>query len=136
MVNFTAAGMPQPGIVGSAIPHLENGVDAERLVVRHRLTRHEFERRYIAASHIKKAELIEGIVYLASPLRFNSHAQPHGNIIGWLWTGSAFNKVSTSKEKPMHREWSKVKFFPDYGYLYRICWQEICSKCFVCCNLG
>lgn len=33
-----------------------------------RLTRPEFERRYAAAPHIKKAELIEGIVYVASPL--------------------------------------------------------------------
>ncbi|MDH6061994.1 Uma2 family endonuclease [Chrysosporum bergii ANA360D] len=59
------------------IPPLESG---------DRLTRPEFERRYTAMSNIKKAELIEGIVYLASPLRFRSHGQPHGNMIGWLWT--------------------------------------------------
>ncbi len=34
----------------------------------------------------QKAELIEGVVYLASPLRFESHAEPHGHLIGWLWT--------------------------------------------------
>jgi Uma2 family endonuclease len=51
-----------------------------------RLTRPEFERRYAAASHIKKAELIEGIVYVASPLRFQQHAEPHSRIHGWLWT--------------------------------------------------
>lgn len=51
-----------------------------------RLTRFEFERRYLAASHIKKAELIEGVVYVASPLRFEPHAEPHGNLMGWLWT--------------------------------------------------
>ena len=48
-----------------------------------RLDRLEFERRY-TASNIKKAELIEGIVYVASPLRFTPHAEPHGRIIGWL----------------------------------------------------
>lgn len=48
-----------------------------------RLDRLEFERRY-AASTVKKAELIEGIVYVASPLRFTPHAEPHGRIIGWL----------------------------------------------------
>ena len=48
-----------------------------------RLNRVEFERRYIA-SNIKKAELIEGLVYVASPLRFTPHAEPHGRIIGWL----------------------------------------------------
>ncbi len=48
-----------------------------------RLNRVEFERRY-TASNIKKAELIEGLVYVASPLRFTPHAEPHGRIIGWL----------------------------------------------------
>jgi Uma2 family endonuclease len=57
------------------MPPLENG---------DRLTRYEFERRYAAAAHIKKAELIEGVVYLASPLRFKSHAQPHSRLITWL----------------------------------------------------
>ena len=50
-----------------------------------RLTRPEFERRYAASSNIK-AELIEGIVYVASPLRFRQHAEPHSRLHGWLWT--------------------------------------------------
>jgi Uma2 family endonuclease len=49
-----------------------------------RLTRPEFERRYAAAPHIKKAELIEGIVYVASPLRHELHGKPHSRIITWL----------------------------------------------------
>ena len=49
-----------------------------------RLTRPEFERRYAAAPHIKKAELIEGIVYVASPLRHEQHGKPHSRIITWL----------------------------------------------------
>ena len=53
-----------------------------------RLNRAEFERRYIA-SNIKKAELIEGIVHVASPLRFTSHGKPHSNIITWLGTYQA-----------------------------------------------
>jgi Uma2 family endonuclease len=59
------------------VPPLENG---------DRLLRHEFERRYKLMPHVKKAELIEGIVYMASPLRFEPHAEPHGNLMGWLWT--------------------------------------------------
>jgi Uma2 family endonuclease len=35
---------------------------------------------------LKKAELIEGVVYMAAALRFKSHGEPHGNIMGWLWT--------------------------------------------------
>ncbi len=50
-----------------------------------RLDRQEFERRY-TASKIKKAELIEGIVHVASPLRFTSHGKPHSQIVGWLVT--------------------------------------------------
>ncbi len=50
-----------------------------------RLNRIEFERRY-TASNIKKAELIEGLVYVASPLRFTPHAKPHGQIFTWLGT--------------------------------------------------
>jgi Uma2 family endonuclease len=49
-----------------------------------KLSREEFERRYTAMPHVKKAELIEGTVYMASPLRFKSHGYPHGRMMGWL----------------------------------------------------
>jgi hypothetical protein len=49
-----------------------------------RLTRPEFERRYAAFSHIKKAELIEGMVYVASPLPHEQHGKPHSRVITWL----------------------------------------------------
>ncbi|MDF5710888.1 MAG: Uma2 family endonuclease [Nostoc sp. S4] len=62
------------------IPHLENG---------DKLSRYEFERRYNAMRNLK-AELIEGIVYIMpAALRFRSHSQPHGWIIGWLFTYEA-----------------------------------------------
>ncbi|MEH1920893.1 MAG: Uma2 family endonuclease [Nostoc sp.] len=38
----------------------------------------------------KKAELIEGVVYVASPLRFRSHGQPHGQLITWLGVYQVF----------------------------------------------
>jgi Uma2 family endonuclease len=63
------------------IPPLENG---------DKLTRYEFERRYNATPNLKKAELTEGIVYIMpAALRFRSHGQPHGWIIGWLVTYEA-----------------------------------------------
>ncbi|MEQ9369484.1 MAG: Uma2 family endonuclease [Coleofasciculus chthonoplastes F3-SA18-01] len=49
-----------------------------------RLTRIEFERRYQEMPDNKKAELIEGVVYVASPVRANRHGKPHAQIIGWL----------------------------------------------------
>src|SRR5438477_7908082 len=45
-----------------------------------RLTRAEFERRYEAMPHIKKAELIEGVVYMPSPVRIGHHARPHSDL--------------------------------------------------------
>lgn len=65
-------------------PPLENG---------DRLTRIEFERRYAAMPNLKKAELIEGVVYVPAALRFRNHGQPHANLIGWLW----FYKIATPK---------------------------------------
>ena len=49
------------------------------------LTRREFERRYHAMPNVKKAELIEGVVYMPSPVRFTAHSEPHYLIIGWLF---------------------------------------------------
>ncbi len=48
------------------------------------LERDEFERRYAAMPHLKKAELIEGVVYMPSPVRWKRHAGPHADVIGWL----------------------------------------------------
>jgi Uma2 family endonuclease len=47
------------------------------------LTREEFERRSQAMPHVKKAELLEGVVYMPSPV-YRSHAWAHGQIITWL----------------------------------------------------
>jgi Uma2 family endonuclease len=58
----------------SKILPLENG---------DRLSRAEFERRYQAMPELKKAELIEGRVYMASPVRI-IHGQPHAHIMTWL----------------------------------------------------
>lgn len=56
------------------IPPLESG---------DRLTRTEFERRYQATPEKFKAELIEGVVYVASPVRV-FHGTPHAALVGWL----------------------------------------------------
>jgi Uma2 family endonuclease len=61
------------------------------------LTRDEFERRYDATPGIKKAELIEGIVYISPPeiiegnaymappaVRWDYHGGPHFDLVFWL----------------------------------------------------
>ncbi len=49
-----------------------------------RLTRAEFERRYAAMPLVKKAELIEGVVYMPSPVRVQRHGHPHLHLGTWL----------------------------------------------------
>jgi hypothetical protein len=63
--------VPQP----PGIPPLENG---------EHLTRDEFERRYDATPGLKKAELIEGVVYVPSPVRLEQHGGPHADLMWWL----------------------------------------------------
>jgi Uma2 family endonuclease len=65
----------QPSLVAS-LPPLHNG---------DHLTRAEFERRYRAQPHVKKAELIEGVVYMPSPVHHEKHSKPHSRIVGWLF---------------------------------------------------
>src|SRR5437660_12908533 len=63
------------------VPPLENG---------DRLSREEFERRYHAMPDLKKAELIEGVVYMPSPVRFDAHAEQHSWLNWWLTSYAAF----------------------------------------------
>jgi Uma2 family endonuclease len=71
--NFvaTSAGQPVP------VPRLEQG---------DHLTCAEFERRYDAMPELKKAELIEGVVYMPSPVRMDVHGAPHADLLAWLAT--------------------------------------------------
>jgi Uma2 family endonuclease len=64
----------------TAIPPLENG---------DHLSATEFLRRYEAMPEVKKAELIQGIVYMASPVRIEEHGEPDGTINTWLGTYAA-----------------------------------------------
>lgn len=59
----------------SETPPLENG---------DRLSRREFEKRYQALVKPIKAELIEGRVYMASPVRARNHGRPHAQMMTWL----------------------------------------------------
>ena len=61
-------------------PLLENG---------DRLSRPVLERRYQSMPEVKKAELIEGIVYMPSPARLKQHSSPHARLAGWLVTYEA-----------------------------------------------
>lgn len=60
----------------SIVPPLEAG---------DRLSRAEFERRYDATPGLKRAELIEGVVFMPPPISYSGHVEPQGSIIGLLF---------------------------------------------------
>ena len=68
-LSGTPRDAPRPP-AGTSAPTLENG---------DRLTRCEFERRYAARPDLKKAQLIEGVVYMPSPVSL-AHSGPHAMI--------------------------------------------------------
>ncbi|HUE74073.1 MAG TPA: Uma2 family endonuclease [Pirellulaceae bacterium] len=49
-----------------------------------RLSRAEFERRYAAMPDLKKAELIEGVVYMPAAVRARNHGRPQSHLLTWL----------------------------------------------------
>jgi Uma2 family endonuclease len=53
------------------------------------LSASEFLRRYEAMPGVKKAELIQGIVYMASPVRSEEHGKPDSILQGWLFCYAA-----------------------------------------------
>ncbi len=74
MIQPTAPAMPE-GATNGPIPPLRDG---------DRLTRAEFERRYEAMPHVKKAELINGVVHMPSPVRHGHHSRPNIKLGWWL----------------------------------------------------
>ncbi len=48
------------------------------------LSTDEFHRRYLEHPEIKRAELVDGVVYVSSPVG-NQHSVPHGSVVGWLY---------------------------------------------------
>ncbi len=79
MASVTSTNLIEPsiptGLAVQEVPPLENG-DI--------LTRPEFERRYEAMPHVKKAELIEGVVYMPSPVRHEGHGRQHFTLNWWF----------------------------------------------------
>src|SRR5437868_3914919 len=69
-IETTAAELPRPPEVIAPLRHGE------------RLGRAEFERRYEAMPDVK-AELLNGVVYMASPVS-DEHGQPHAYMTTWL----------------------------------------------------
>jgi Uma2 family endonuclease len=81
--------MSDPTAIAPPTPYRAKLLPVPPLEPGDRLSRQEFERRYEAMPHINKAELIERVVYMPSPVHFASHSQPHAHVITWLGTYAA-----------------------------------------------
>jgi Putative restriction endonuclease len=72
----TPGTIPEPGLLSAPpVPPLQDG---------DRLSAAEFERRFDAMPEVKKAELIDGVVYMGSPVSMDDHAAPEGDVGTWL----------------------------------------------------
>ncbi|MGE0600902.1 MAG: Uma2 family endonuclease [Dehalococcoidia bacterium] len=60
-------------------PELENGAV---------MTREEFHEAYAECEGLRRAELVEGVVYMPSPVRYESHDKPAALLRGWLFSYS------------------------------------------------
>ncbi|MFQ3649361.1 MAG: Uma2 family endonuclease [Gemmataceae bacterium] len=76
MTGPLGAGTPTP-----LVPPLRAG---------ERLDCEEFARRYVAMPELKKAELIEGVVQLPSPVSLELHGEPHAHLMLFLGMYRAF----------------------------------------------
>ena len=84
----------------SSIPPLESG---------DRLTRAEFERRYEATPGLKKAELIEGVVYTHAAVRYEGHGRQHAILSGWLAVYAASTPgVGVGDNATVRLDWDNV----------------------------
>jgi Uma2 family endonuclease len=95
--------MSQPA-TDFSIPPLEPG---------DHLTVAEFERRYHLHPKIKKAELIEGIVYMPSPVRYAQHGRPHSDLLTWLGVYRAATPGVVSADNTTLRLDEKNEVQPD-----------------------
>ncbi len=67
----------------ASAPHFKPPETVPPLREGDRLDRAEFRRRYEAMPEVR-AELIDGIVCMASPVRFKKHSKPHRKLSYWL----------------------------------------------------
>jgi Uma2 family endonuclease len=93
-INLTHAQSAEGTSPPPRIPPLESG---------DHLTRREFERRYEAMPELKRAELVEGVVYMPSPVHAQSHAKPHSAVITFLSVYSASTQGTVVLDNPTLR---------------------------------
>ena len=116
--NATAETAESPSALARSrldfVPPLENG---------DHLDCNEFLRRYDAMPEVKKAELVEGIVYMASPVYFDDHGQQDSLAQTWLGTyaaltpgtGSATNSTTKLGPDDVPQPDGLLLIMPEFG---------------------
>ena len=76
----------QPPLVAgkTKYPPRRRPVGPPPLTAGDRSPRAEFERIYQAHPEVRRAELVEGVVYMPSPVHFAQHGLPHSYLMTWL----------------------------------------------------
>ena len=88
---------------------------------------------------VKKAELIEGIVYMPSPVRLQRHGKPHFNLITWLGIYQSYTPGTIGADNATARldldnelcflvvpnadgnwQWHPLTFLNDYVGVYQV----------------
>jgi Uma2 family endonuclease len=92
----------------SQFPRLETG---------DHLSRDEFERRYETMHDVKKAELIEGVVFVDGPVRFRAHGAPHADLGGSMGYYTAFTPNVRGGIRASVRLDLKNEFQPDVLFM-------------------
>ena len=109
-----AAKPPTHGAARHDFPMLRDG---------DRLSRDEFERRYLSAPESFQAELIEGVVHVASPVRNELHGVPHARMVTWLCVYEASTPgVRASDNATVRLDWdnelqpdASLRILPEFG---------------------
>ena len=120
MATTLIAPVPEPRQrPGRSIPPLQNG---------DHLSAREFLRRYAAMPEVKKAELIDGIVYMGSPVRIDQHGEPDNLIQGLLCNysvatpgvKSATNSTTRLSPDDVPQPDGLLRIAPEYGGQARV----------------
>jgi Uma2 family endonuclease len=100
MPAVALADTPIPRDRREPVPPLENG---------DQLNADEFLRRYSAMPHLKKAELIQGIVYMPPPVSFDHHAGPDSLLQTWAgWYAISTRGVRSGSNGTVRLSFSDV----------------------------
>ncbi len=106
--------LPRKAGAQTRVPPLENGAH---------LSAAEFMRRYEAMPREMKAELIQGKVYMASPLRAEQHGDPDNLAQGWLCNymiatpgvKSSTNSTTILDDEDIPQPDSHLRILPECG---------------------